>query len=584
MPENQSVPRRCTPPSPGADDLCEFFGYSPMEFGSREWHGVRIERLAPKITPNEIKTMFLFSRGFEDVRIIPSKNSVEVYVRLQSKEHAEEAERLLNNGEMNGTNIAVTVVPCPTLNEIMRMAPAQETFKSNFNSRSPSSDGLITPGTIGALPLGEYTTTGPRSMGIASPPLLPISENRGTIGRNDSLGKSFLSMGMGSLNGNRPATSGIDFYGSDLTSSIDRMSLNDKANLASGLSSPTGFDSGYLSDSYLGDMNSSRPLGSLHQALDEHDGPDYPRPRRQTNPAPQSVSNNRFNLPPLSTMGVNAYSNNGITSPPVTTPGLTSPLSPGGWPPNTRAFTAPFTISHPPANPADQNPPCNTLYVGNLPAQTSEDELKTMFVRQRGYKRMCFRTKPQGPMCFVEFEDTHYATKALTELYGRALSNSTKGGVRLSFSKNPLGVRSQPSSNQRPQNNIPGPGLAQHNTLRTPPGLSNPAYGHPSQPQTQQQQQQQQHQPQHQPQHQQVPFNSTSPPPTAGGPPPGLQGLQALHGLPLSQSMGNGQQYPRIPPGIPSAGAQAFYSGGVIQRDDRLEGLYQQGPGAIGTR
>ena len=38
-------------------------------------------------------------------------------------------------------------------------------------------------------------------------------------------------------------------------------------------------------------------------------------------------------------------------------------------------------------------------------------------------------------MCFVEFEDTHYATKALTELYGRALSNSTKGGVRLSFSK-----------------------------------------------------------------------------------------------------------------------------------------------------
>jgi len=49
-------------------------------------------------------------------------------------------------------------------------------------------------------------------------------------------------------------------------------------------------------------------------------------------------------------------------------------------------------------------------------------------------------------MCFVEFEDTHYATKALTELHGRALSNSTKGGVRLSFSKNPLGVRSQPST------------------------------------------------------------------------------------------------------------------------------------------
>ncbi|KAK9448493.1 uncharacterized protein V1518DRAFT_367793, partial [Limtongia smithiae] len=101
----------------------------------------------------------------------------------------------------------------------------------------------------------------------------------------------------------------------------------------------------------------------------------------------------------------------------------------------------------PPANPADQNPPCNTLYVGNLPMNTSEDELKALFSRQRGYKRLCFRTKMNGPMCFVEFEDVAYATRALTELYGRGLSNSVKGGIRLSFSKNPLGVRSNNGSN-----------------------------------------------------------------------------------------------------------------------------------------
>ncbi|KAK9367435.1 hypothetical protein V1509DRAFT_148625 [Lipomyces kononenkoae] len=100
----------------------------------------------------------------------------------------------------------------------------------------------------------------------------------------------------------------------------------------------------------------------------------------------------------------------------------------------------------PPANPADQNPPCNTLYVGNLPMNTSEDELKALFSRQRGYKRLCFRTKMNGPMCFVEFEDVAYATRALTELYGRGLSNSVKGGIRLSFSKNPLGVRSNSST------------------------------------------------------------------------------------------------------------------------------------------
>lgn len=98
--------------------------------------------------------------------------------------------------------------------------------------------------------------------------------------------------------------------------------------------------------------------------------------------------------------------------------------------------------NYPPVNPADQNPPCNTLYVGNLPMDTSEDELKTIFSKQRGYKRLCFRTKANGPMCFVEFEDTSFATKALNELYGQPLHNSVKGGIRLSFSKNPLGVRS----------------------------------------------------------------------------------------------------------------------------------------------
>lgn len=81
----------------------------------------------------------------------------------------------------------------------------------------------------------------------------------------------------------------------------------------------------------------------------------------------------------------------------------------------------------PPANPADQNPPCNTLYVGNLPLDTNEDELKKLFSKRRGYKRLCFRTKANGPMCFVEFEDVNYATRALEELYGYGLSNSVKG-------------------------------------------------------------------------------------------------------------------------------------------------------------
>lgn len=92
--------------------------------------------------------------------------------------------------------------------------------------------------------------------------------------------------------------------------------------------------------------------------------------------------------------------------------------------------------------PADQNPPCNTLYVGNLPPNAQEEELRKLFSRARGYKRLCFKPKPgTGPMCFVEFEDVMCATRALNDLYGSLLSNSVKGGIRLSYSKNPLGVR-----------------------------------------------------------------------------------------------------------------------------------------------
>ncbi|KAJ3236013.1 hypothetical protein HDU78_004871 [Chytriomyces hyalinus] len=91
--------------------------------------------------------------------------------------------------------------------------------------------------------------------------------------------------------------------------------------------------------------------------------------------------------------------------------------------------------------PADHNPPCNTLYVGNLPVNTNEVELRDLFGRCAGYRRMSFRMRVNGPMVFVEFDSIPYAQQALNELHGTLLSNSVKGGIRLSFSKNPLGVR-----------------------------------------------------------------------------------------------------------------------------------------------
>ena len=146
------------------------------------------------------------------------------------------------------------------------------------------------------------------------------------------------------------------------------------------------------------------------------------------------------------------------------------PLHPPHSPTNITNMNTPHAFNmarpqYPAANPSDQNPPCNTLYVGNLPADTSEDELKAIFAKQRGYKRLCFRTKTQGPMCFVEFEDTSYATVALKELYGQLLHNSVKGGIRLSYSKNPLGVRSG-----QPHSMVPNGGYSHH------PGMGAPGY------------------------------------------------------------------------------------------------------------
>lgn len=132
-------------------------------------------------------------------------------------------------------------------------------------------------------------------------------------------------------------------------------------------------------------------------------------------------------------------------------------------------------------NPADQNPPCNTLYVGNLPLATTEEELKSLFSRQPGYRRLCYRTKSNGPMCFVEFEDVHYAISSLKLLQGVILSSSIKGGIRLSFSKNPLGVRKMDSGHSNGNGGMVSPvaNNGAYNAMHAPPGLqSGQAGGH----------------------------------------------------------------------------------------------------------
>ncbi|EEP78820.1 predicted protein [Uncinocarpus reesii 1704] len=209
-------------------------------------------------------------------------------------------------------------------------------------------------------------------------------------------------------------------------------------------------------------------------------------PRRSTNPP---IPLNHFANLSLST-NLTSPSLQSFGSGSSTRPTPSSAMSPNfpNLGQNNGYHHSPFhRLNYPPVNPADQNPPCNTLYVGNLPPDTSEDELKALFSKQRGYKRMIFRQKPNGPICFVEFDDISWATKSLKELYGYELSNSIKGGIRLSFSKNPLGVRNSQAGNMHPvspmtphttMNTVNGPGLIGTPRFSTangpPPGLSAP--------------------------------------------------------------------------------------------------------------
>ena len=61
--------------------------------------------------------------------------------------------------------------------------------------------------------------------------------------------------------------------------------------------------------------------------------------------------------------------------------------------------------------------------------------LRNAFSRCLGFRRLCFRSKSNGPIVFVEFDDVNFATRALQEMYGNTLGGVIKGGIRLSYSK-----------------------------------------------------------------------------------------------------------------------------------------------------
>lgn len=97
------------------------------------------------------------------------------------------------------------------------------------------------------------------------------------------------------------------------------------------------------------------------------------------------------------------------------------------------------------------NPPCNTLFVGNLGEAASEAELHTIFSPQPGFQQLKLVRGPKGISCFIEFADVPTAMACHSTQQGSVLQSSDRGGIRIQFSKNPFGRKRDAYGNQLEQ-------------------------------------------------------------------------------------------------------------------------------------
>lgn len=449
---NSHTPNHVTSPFPYSS-LAALGSVSTLEddkAGRKPGTAILMRRLPKNTTPEALRSMLLFAKDLVDTDFITSELEEDTVFQtavasFRTAEAANEAQVMLN-GKPNTAGLANMIV------EVIGTSPAPSSARRNtidYSSTRTLSHSTSPVGSMG--PLSRQSSR----FNSAFQPLDPRSSDEETL----------------SLKG----TSHIQNFFSP-QSSVGSNPLSERGRVSG--KSMIDQDGG---DDDTGELLRD-PVAYMKNGNTQNQ-------RRSTNPQPQG---SRFGGLSLSTnmgpSGMQGYMSPRSAMNMQTPPSTMSPTV-GNMGPNTGYQLANHHYhrhNYPPVNPADQNPPCNTLYVGNLPIDTSEDELKAMFSKQRGYKRLCFRTKSNGPMCFVEFEDVSFATKALNELYGVSLHNSVKGGIRLSFSKNPLGVRAgqpgstNPATPMSPQGppGMNGSGVMSGQSFSTasgpPPGLSAP--------------------------------------------------------------------------------------------------------------
>ncbi|XP_027125349.1 U2 small nuclear ribonucleoprotein B'' [Coffea eugenioides] len=142
-----------------------------------------------------------------------------------------------------------------------------------------------------------------------------------------------------------------------------------------------------------------------------------------------------FHPPPAPVWGPHGYM---APAPPPYDPYAGYPVAPVPMP-------APAPVSAPssyvPVQNTKDNPPCNTLFIGNLGENINEEELRSLFSAQPGFKQMKVLRQERHTVCFIEFEDVNSATNVHHNLQGAVIPSSGSVGMRIQYSKNPFGRR-----------------------------------------------------------------------------------------------------------------------------------------------
>lgn len=109
----------------------------------------------------------------------------------------------------------------------------------------------------------------------------------------------------------------------------------------------------------------------------------------------------------------------------------------GYYPPAPAAATGPR--AYVPVSNTRDNPPCNTLFVGNLGDTVREEELRALFGSQPGFRQLKITRGGKAVTAFVEFGDIPSAMHVHQTQQGAVLQSSERGGIRIQYSKNPFG-------------------------------------------------------------------------------------------------------------------------------------------------